>query len=507
MSYQQILNPMPITTAGGTVVLSAGSAAIGSITNTSFGSNVNDGSGTAINSLTAGTGQNGLMMAIGATNYALGVGNTSVVQLAAAATFTGTIENTLNEPAASILIVCDQPGILTLNEYITSSASSICGSTTVNVPATTGGNCFARSFTVNGNYFNLTFKNNGGSTTTTLNINTYYGTILPATQLNNGPVGLMEVNGAAISLGQTTMTASLPVTIANNQSALSATTTPAASTYQGVSAVSGSASAKTAPIFTAIADGTNTSVLGAMGTAPATSIFGVPTNSSIYVGATPTAVTAATFGTTAAGTGVLTNSSVFVGTTLAVAASAGVLKVGISGATGATLDAVTTAATTPANGAAVLVSNVTTAPSLATGQSVALQADYQGSTFVKPYRRGQTVSATGTFTAATATTFLAAQAAGVFADLASLVITQGLGATANVYFTVNVSDGTKSYNFNMFSNDSVSVTPTGSQALCMTFNPPIPATSAATAWTIALSSVTDTPTINATGVFVLQKAS
>ncbi len=86
--------------------------------------------------------------------------------------------------------------------------------------------------------------------------------------------------------------------------------TPAASTYQGVSAVTGSASAKTAPIFVALADGTNTSVLGAMGTAVATSVYVVPVMAGLQaaVSGTQTAIT---------GTGTslnvnLTNSSVAV---------------------------------------------------------------------------------------------------------------------------------------------------------------------------------------------------
>jgi hypothetical protein len=191
--------------------------------------------------------------------------------------------------------------------------------------------------------------------------------------------------------------------------------------------------------------------------------------------------------------------------TAVVAASAGVQKVGISGATGATLDAVNTAATAPANGLLVLGINETTAPSLTTGQSVALQVDYEGNLFTRPFRRSGTVVGNGTFTSATATSFLAAQASGIFADLSSLVITVGEGATAAVYFTVNLSDGTATYKFNFLSQ--IAVTGVQAHPLVVNFNPPLPATSAATAWTIALSSATDTPTVNATGVFVLQKAS
>ncbi len=182
-------------------------------------------------------------------------------------------------------------------------------------------------------------------------------------------------------------------------------------------------------------------------------------------------------------------------------------KVDMLGNTGAILDGVNTAATAPANGVLGLGMYNSTTPSLATGQAIGIEVDYVGSLFVNPYRRSQIATATGTFTSTTATQLLAAQAAGVFADLGSINITQGLGATANVYFSVNVSDGTNTYKFNMFSNDSVSVTPTGSQPISMTFSPPLKAASAATAWTVAMSSATDTPTVNVTASFFLQKAS
>ena len=234
------------------------------------------------------------------------------------------------------------------------------------------------------------------------------------------------------------------------------------------------------------------------GTAPTGVVIG--TSSDMYIAGTRARSNQAT---TAAGVQDV-NVVGLLGVT-AVTAAAGISKVGISGAAAATLDSVTTAATTPANALAVSVANVTTAPSLTTGQSVALQAAWDGSVFVKPHRRSNTKAATGTFTSTTATSLLAAQAAGVFADLAGISITQGLGATANVFFTVNISDGTATYKFNLYSPSAV--TNTGPPSLNLNFDPPIPATSAATAWTVALSSATDTPTVNVTAVFVLQKAS
>jgi hypothetical protein len=160
-----------------------------------------DGDGQPVDSLTAGSGQNGLLVAMGATNYVASANNSTTSQLASNATFSGVIETIFAEPDASILLVCDQPGVLTVNQYITASAGSLCASTAIITPATTGGNCYARSFVVNGNFFNVTFKNTGGSTTTTLNLNVAYGTIPAATQLLNSPTALNEINGTTASTG------------------------------------------------------------------------------------------------------------------------------------------------------------------------------------------------------------------------------------------------------------------------------------------------------------------
>lgn len=176
-------------------------------------------------------------------------------------------------------------------------------------------------------------------------------------------------------------------------------------------------------------------------------------------------------------------------------AAAGTQLVGISGATAATLDSVTTAATTPANALAVTVANVTTAPSLATGQSVALQADYQGSTFVKPYRRGQTVPTATTVAVNTVTTIVAAQAAGIFADISAIVITTA-GLVAQ---TITISDGTLSW---IIDYPNAAVAP--GTPFYINFDPPLKATNAATAWTTTQSLGT---TCHYLVNVVLQKAS
>ena len=202
MSYTRIRLSTVITGTGNVLVFLNPSVAGSELAQIVSGQvNTNDGTGLSLNSLSAGTGMNGLLVATGATNYVTSTLNSTTTQLAAAATFTGTIETVFNEPSASILLVCDQAGILTINQYETSSSASLTASTSFITSATTAGNCFARSFVINGNYINFTFKNNGASTTTTLNLNVAYGNILPATQLLNLPVAINEIAGVAITTG------------------------------------------------------------------------------------------------------------------------------------------------------------------------------------------------------------------------------------------------------------------------------------------------------------------
>lgn len=172
-----------------------------------------DGTGAVVGPVVVSAGNN-LPIALGATNYVLSTVNTTVAQLVAGATFTGGIETTFNQQCYSVLLTSDQNGTLTLKQYIDAAGAFLAQSTVYNILA---GVPFGRSNVVNGNYFNLTFQNNGGITTTTLNINTAYGTIPATTQLNNSPSAINEVNGVALSLGQNTMANSIPVTIASNQ--------------------------------------------------------------------------------------------------------------------------------------------------------------------------------------------------------------------------------------------------------------------------------------------------
>ena len=206
---------------------------------------LNDGLGNPINSLAAGSGQNGLIVATGATNYVASVANSSSSQLAIGQTFVGTIENAFNEPSASVLLTCDQPGTLTINQYITGLVGSECVTTSFNIAANAG---FGRSFVLNGNDVNFTFQNTGNATTTTFNLNVAYGQIPSATQLLNAPSAINEIGGVAVS-------GSLPVTLSQTvpvSGSVAITSLPAGSGLSVTEANLTNAQSNDQPVFTVI---------------------------------------------------------------------------------------------------------------------------------------------------------------------------------------------------------------------------------------------------------------
>jgi hypothetical protein len=201
------------------------------------------------------------------------------------------------------------------------------------------------------------------------------------------------------------------------------------------------------------------------------------------------------------------NSNLFIAGSAAINTGVtGEQKVGIAGAAGGTLDTTTAAATTPLNGLATLVGYIQAAPTPTTGQSVGTQADWNGSTFVKPIRRSQTVAQATTITNSSATTTILAAdgTAGVFRDISNLMITVTPAATTDLAFTATLSDGTNSYIFDMDTGALATATadPT---IINLSFNPPLPATSSATLWSLTLSI--NTVTVHVTVVAVRQKAS
>lgn len=178
--------------------------------------------GSAIASLALGTASEGLLTSAGATDFFFSTANATTTQLAAGATFTGVVESIVSAQAWSILLTSDRAGTLTLVEYIDAAGTRPTSTKVVPIAA---GVPFSRAYTANGNFFRLTFQNTSGLATTTLSINTAFGILPAVTNLGNVPVALSEINGTAISLGQGTMVASIPVVLPSNQSAISVTLT------------------------------------------------------------------------------------------------------------------------------------------------------------------------------------------------------------------------------------------------------------------------------------------
>ena len=173
-----------------------------------------DQAGVGIDSLTMGAGMNGLMTANGATNFFFSTLNTSTTQISGGATYIGTIEPIVSTQNISVILTSDQPGILTINQYIDAAGTRAAQPL---VYIVTPGIGFSRSVPANGNYVQVSFKNTGFAATTTLNINTAFGTLPATSNLGNSPVSINEVNGAPINIGASKIASSIPVNLAWDQ--------------------------------------------------------------------------------------------------------------------------------------------------------------------------------------------------------------------------------------------------------------------------------------------------
>jgi hypothetical protein len=153
-----------------------------------------DGNSNVINSVLAATGVNGLAVATVATNFIYSTNNSTTTQLAPNATYTGTIETALSQPAISLLMTADQNMVLTLKQFIDLAGTYAVAPMVFFI---TAGQQFSRSIVLNGNYIQMTATNQGSATTTTFNLNTAYGTIDAVDSQGNKPT-------VSYIIGQTT---------------------------------------------------------------------------------------------------------------------------------------------------------------------------------------------------------------------------------------------------------------------------------------------------------------
>ena len=133
---------------------------------------------------------------IAGTYFFASSNNSTSAQLASGAVFTGVIETVFNQPLASLLMVSDQPMLVTLNNYIDVAGVSKVAPIRFVVPA---GATLNRSTTVNGNYFNIEVQNIGQGPTTTFRFDVSYGSESPTDGAGNLPVAIYSSTTIPVS--------------------------------------------------------------------------------------------------------------------------------------------------------------------------------------------------------------------------------------------------------------------------------------------------------------------
>lgn len=132
--------------------------------------------------------------------------NSSTANLAASATFVGTIESTVSQPSISYLVVTDQPITLTISQYV-----DLAGTYPVNniVRYIDAGSGYSESFPINGDYIRVSAQNTGTAITANFNLNVGFGTIPSADKLGRMPVSAAD----AIPLLTQTLTTATSSTV------------------------------------------------------------------------------------------------------------------------------------------------------------------------------------------------------------------------------------------------------------------------------------------------------
>lgn len=304
----------------------------------------------------------------------------------------------------------------------------------------------------------------------------------------NQSVNVNQFGGSATATGAGAGGAGIPRVTVSNDSSLAANQSVNVNQFGGSAAATGAgASGAGVPRVTVANDSTATAtplvVRQSDGTNSATAAFSA-------------------WGTAPTGTQVQgVNSDVFIGGTIAGNSAAGVQKVGVvGGASAASVDAPMATGTSPINGFGIIETYRNAAPAPTSNQTVGIQADSGGSLFVHNFRRSQTVCQPTTIASSSAaTTIITAQAASTFADITNLIVTVTPAATTDLAFTATLTDGTNSFIYDMDTGALATATadPVG---VNINFNPAMPATTAATAWTLQLSSAS--VTVHITACFV-----
>jgi hypothetical protein len=146
---------------------------------------MSDASGNLISSVSDGNGGRALEVALAATPFFTDANNSSAVQLAGSATFTGTVTNITNQPTAAINLFSDQPGTFTFSQYKDAAGLLPMGQPWVMSILANGSINF--DIPIPGDYAKVTFQNTGASATTKFQLDIAYG---------NRPISSIPAKGA-----------------------------------------------------------------------------------------------------------------------------------------------------------------------------------------------------------------------------------------------------------------------------------------------------------------------
>lgn len=138
------------------------------------------GKGTDGNSHPFSTDANGnIVTATGPTQFVFSTNNSSTTNLAAGASFVGTIEDIRNYNDLSLLVNADQPFTVSIAQFIDAGGTTPAGPPLVasSTYVSAGSYRYSKAYTINGNYIQVTVTNTGSATTTAFNANAAYGNI------------------------------------------------------------------------------------------------------------------------------------------------------------------------------------------------------------------------------------------------------------------------------------------------------------------------------------------
>lgn len=135
---------------------------------------------------------------INALTYPQSTGNNSTVQLASGATFTGTIETVLSLQAAQVMVTCDQPYTVFVDQFIDLAGTKLVATYTF---TRLTGVALNENVTLPSNYARVRVQNTGASTTSTFELNTTFGIMntQPNTLSNSGNLRVVSQENGVVS--------------------------------------------------------------------------------------------------------------------------------------------------------------------------------------------------------------------------------------------------------------------------------------------------------------------